>query len=174
MSESLTEDQLKQVLQQQVAPGIAGLTIVRGGGPSLDQGRIAESLKVHEHGEKIESLNKELQKKDDEIADLQNALQELREKNDELNSALKSKDVEIEKLTSRIDELEEEKRELQRKLGSVEFDLGLLKKEVEKLGKAKLSQEQASSKLQQDLERVWRNMETVKAISKRKERKTTI
>ena len=168
MSETLTEDQLKQALQQQIAPGIAELTIVRGGGPSLDQGRIAESLKVHEHGEKIESLNKELQKKDDEIADLQNALQELREKNDELNSALKSKDVEIEKLTSRIDELEEEKLELQRKLGSVEFDLGLLKKEVEKLGKAKLSQEQASSKLQQDLERVWRNMETVKGDLEKK------
>ena len=169
MSESLTEDQLKQVLQQQLAPGIAELTIVRGGGgPSLDQGRITESLKVHEHGEKIESLNKKIQKKYDEIAALQNALQELREKNDELNSALKSKDVQIEKLTSRIDELEEEKLELQRKLASVEFDLGLLKKEVEKLGKAKLSQEQASAKLNQNLERVWRYFETVKGDLEKK------
>ena len=170
MSESLTEDQLKQALQQQLATGIAELTIasVRGGGPSLDQGRITESLKVHEHGEKIESLNKEIQKKDNEIAALQNELKELREKNDELNSALKSKDVEIENLTSRIDELEKEKLELQRKLGSVEFDLGLLKKEVEKLGKAKSSQEQTSSKLKQDLERVWRNMEMVKGDLEKK------
>ena len=172
MSDSLTEDELRQLLRrQQLGLGIAEaaeVTIVRGGGPTLDQGRITESLKVHEHGEKIESLNKEIQKKDDEIAALQNALLELREKNDELNSALKSKDVEIEKLTSRIDELEEEKRELQRKLGSVEFDLGLLKKEVEKLAKAKLSQEQTSSKLKQDLERVWRNMETVKGDLEKK------
>lgn len=122
MSDSLTEDQLKQMLQQQLGAGIAELTIVQRGGSSHDQGRITESYKVHEHGEKIESLNKEIQKKDDEIAALQNALQELREKNDELNSALKSKDVEIERLTARIDELEEEKRELQRKLASVEFE----------------------------------------------------
>lgn len=168
MSDSLTEDQLKQMLQQQLGAGIAELTIVQRGGSSHDQGRITESYKVHEHGEKIESLNKEIQKKDDEIASLQNALQELREKNDELNSALKSKDVEIERLTARIDELEEEKRELQRKLASVEFDLGLLKKEVEKLGKAKISQEQASSKLNQNLERVWRYFETVKSDLEKK------
>ena len=171
MSDSLTEDQLKQMLQQQLGAGIAELTIVQRGGSSRDQGRITESYKVHEHGEKIESLNNEIQKKDDEIAVLQNALQELREKNDELNSALKSKDVEIEKLTARIDELEEEKRELQRKLASVEFDLGLLKKEVEKLGKAKISQEQASSKLNQNLERVWRYFETVKSDLEKKRKK---
>ena len=172
MSDSLTEDQLKQLLRrQQLGLGIAEaaeVTIVRGRGPTLDQGRITESLKVHEHGEKIESLNKEIQKKDDEIAALQNALLELREKNDELNSALRSKDVEIEKLTSRIDELEEEKRELQRKLGSVEFDLGLLTKKVEKLAKETSSQEQTSSKLKQDLERVRRNMETVKGDLEKK------
>ena len=103
MSESLTEDQLKEILRQQLELGIAEtaeVRIVRGGGPNHDQGRIAESLKVHEHGEKIESLNKEIQKKDGEIVALQKALQELREKNDELNSALKSKDIEIEKLSS--------------------------------------------------------------------------
>lgn len=171
MSESLTEDQLNQMLRQQLGRGIAEtaeVTIVRGGGPTHDQGRIIESLKVHEHGEKIESLNKEIQKKDDEIVALQKALQELREKNDELNSALKSKDVEIAKLTSRIDELEEEKRGLQKKLGSVELDLGLLRKEVEKLTKAKSSQEQTSLRLQQDLDRVWRNMETVKGDLEKK------
>lgn len=159
---------MKQMLQRQLGAGIAEVTIVQRGGSSRDQERIAESYKVHEHGEKIESLNKEIQKKDDEIAALQSALQELREKNDELNSALKSKDVEIENLTSRIDELEEEKLELQRKLASVEFDLGLLKKEVEKLGKAKLSQEQASSKINQNLERVWRSFETVKSDLEKK------
>lgn len=161
MSERLTEDQIKQMLGLGIAE-TAEVTIVQGGVPIRDQRRITESFIVREHGEKIESLNKEIQKKDDEIAALQKDLEELREKNDDLNSVLKSKDVEIEKLTSRIDELEEEKRELQRKLGSVEFDLGLLKKEVEKLGKAKLNQEQTSSKLKQDLERVKRNMETVK------------
>ena len=157
-------------MQEQLRPGIAAaeVTIVRGRGPTRDQERITESFIVHEHGEKIESLNKEIEKKDDEIAALQKALEELREKNDDLNSALKSKDVEIETLTSRIDELEDEKRELQRKLGSVEIDLGLLKKEVEKLGKAKSSQDQTSLKLKQDLERVWRNMETVKSDLEKK------
>ena len=171
MSESLTEDQLKEILRQQLELGIAEtaeVRIVRGGGPTHDQGRIAESLKVHEHGEKIESLNKEIQKKDGEIVALQKALQELREKNDELNSALKSKDIEIEKLSSRIEELEEEKQELQRKLGSVEVDLDLLKNEVKKLGKAKSSQEQTSLRLQQDLDRVSRNIETVKGDLEKK------
>lgn len=165
MSESLTDDHLQML--RQIAESVE-VTIVGGGGPTRDQGRITETLKVHEHGEKIESLNKEIQKKDDEIIALQKALQELREKNDELNSAIKSKDVEIEKLTSRIDELEEEKRGLEKKLGSVELELGLLKKEVEKLGKAKSSQEQTSLKLQKDLDRVWRNMETVKGDLEKK------
>ena len=51
MSDSLTEDQLKQMLQQQLGAGIAELTIVQRGGSSRDQGRITESYKVHEHGE---------------------------------------------------------------------------------------------------------------------------
>lgn len=168
MSKGITEDQLKQIQESGLQIAATELTIVGGERQILDQGRITESFMIHEHGAKIESLNKEIEKKDDEIVALQKALQELREKNDELNSALKSKDVEIETLTSRIDELEEEKRELQRKLGSVEFDLGLLKKEVEKLGKAKSSQEQTSLKLKQDLDRVWRNMETVKGDLEKK------
>ena len=57
---------------------------------------------------------------------------------------------------------------MQRKLGSVEIELGLLNKEVEKLGKAKSSQDQTSLKLKQDLERVWRNMETVKGDLEKK------
>jgi chromosome segregation ATPase len=168
MSKGITEDQLKQIQESGLQIAATELTIVGGERQILDQGRITESFMILEHGAKIESLNKEIEKKDDEIVALQKALQEVREKYDELTSALKSKDVEIETLTSRIDELEEEKRELQRKLGSVEFDLGLLKKEVEKLGKAKSSQEQTSLKLKQDLDRVWRNMETVKGDLEKK------
>ena len=132
MSERLTEDQLKQILGLGIAETAERVTIVQGGVPIRDQRRITEALIVREHGGKIELLNKEIQKKDDEIAALQKDLELLREKNDDLNSVLKSKDVEIEKLTSRIDELEEEKRELHRKLGSVEFDLDLLKKKKSK------------------------------------------
>ncbi|XP_078349167.1 uncharacterized protein LOC144634089 [Oculina patagonica] len=172
MSTGITEDQLKKMVQERGLPFAATeLTIVREGGPNiLDQGRIAESLAVLEHGEKIESLNKELKKKDGEIVALQKSLKELREKNDELNSALKSKDVEIETLRSRIDELEEDKRELQRKLGSVETDLGLLTREVEKLGKAKSTQDQTYLKLKQDLERVVRNIEAVKEDLEKKQK----
>ena len=169
MSTAITEDQLNQLMHERgMQLSATELTILGGRGQILDQGRIAESVAIREHGEKIESLNREIEKKDGQIVALQRALQELHEKNDELNSALKSKDVEIETLRSRIDELEEEKRELQRKLGSVEIDLGLLKKEVEKLGKAKSSQEQTSLKLKQDLDRVWRNMEAVKGDLEKK------
>ena len=169
MSSTITADQLKEMMQER-GLGISAteLTIVGEGRPILDHARIAESLAVREHGEKIKSLNEEIEKKDGEIFALQKALQELREKNDELNSSLKSKDVEIEGLRSRIDELEEEKRELQRKLGSVETDLGLLKKEVEKLGKSRSTQEQACLKLKEDLDRVWRNMEMVKGDLEKK------
>lgn len=168
MSKGITEDQLKQTQESGLQIAATELTIVGGERQILDQGRITESFMILEHGAKIESLNKEIEKKDDEIVALQKALQEVREKNDELTSALKSKDVEIETLRSRIDELEEEKRELQRKLGSVEIELDLLKKEVEKLGKAKSTQDQTSLKLKQDLDRVWRNMETVKGDLEKK------
>ena len=170
MNTAITEEQLKKMMQERgVQIAATELTFLGRGGPNfLDQGTIAESLTVREHGKKIESLNKEIEKKDGEIVALQKALQELREKNDELNSALHSKDVEIETLRSRIDELEEEKRELQRKLGSVEIDVGLLKKEVEKLGKAKFAQEQTSLKLKEDLDRVSRNMEAVKGDLEKK------
>lgn len=89
----------------------AQVTIVQGGGPNIrDQGRISEILAFHEHGKQIESLKRELEKKDDQIAVLGKALREVGEKNEELKSALKSKDVEIEALRSRIGELEEEKK----------------------------------------------------------------
>lgn len=168
MTTTLTEDEFKQL--QETGLGMAALAIIggRGGRQLSDERNTTESLKFREHGEKIESLEKEIEKKDNEIVVLQKALQGLQEQNDELKSALNSKDVEIDTLKSRIDELEEEKRELQRKLGSVEFDLGLLKKEVDKLGKAKSNQEETILKLKQDFDRVWRNMEIVKGDLEKK------
>jgi len=84
MSKGITEDQLKQIQESGLQIAATELTIVGGERQILDQGRITESFMILEHGAKIESLNKEIEKKDDEIVALQKALQEVREKNDEL------------------------------------------------------------------------------------------
>ena len=169
MESGRTDDEFPQFLPSDLNIG-AIATVMRG--QLVGERNTPKAITIREHGEKIDSLEKEIKKKDDEIVALQKALQTLQEQNDELKSALDTKDEEIGTLKSRIDELEDEKTELQRELGSVKTDLGLVQKEVNKLRKAKSSQEQANLKLKQDFEGFRRTLETVKEEREKKRKES--
>ena len=169
MESGRTDDEFPQFLPSDLNIG-AIATVMRG--QLVGERNTPKAITIREHGEKIDSLEKEIKKKDDEILALQKALQTLQEQNDELKSALDTKDEEIGTLKSRIDELEDEKTELQRELGSVKTDLGLVQKEVDKLRKAKSSQEQTNLKLKQDLEGFRRTLETVKEDREKKRKES--
>ena len=157
----MTDDEFPQLLPASDL-SIGSITIVEREGQLVGERNLPRAVTIHEYGEKIESLEKEIKKKDNEIVALQKTLQALQEKNDELESALDRKGEEIDTLQSRIDELEDEKTELQRELGSVKTDLGLLRKEVDKLRKAKSSQEQTNLKFRQEYDGLRRTLETTK------------
>lgn len=169
MESGRTDDEFPQSLPSDLNIGAIATVM---GGQLVGERNTPKAITIREHGEKIDSLEKEIKKKDDEIVALQKVLQTLQEQNDELKSALDTKDEEIGTLKSRIDELEDEKTELQRELGSVKTDLSLVQKQVDKLRKAKSSQEQTNLKLKQDLEGFRRTLETVKEDREKKRKES--
>ena len=165
-----TKDEEIDVLKSRINKLEDERTVV--GGPLVGERNTPTAITIRERGERIDSLEKETKKKDDEIAALQKALWALQEQNNELKSALATKDKEIGALELRMDELEDEKTELQRELASVKTDLGLVQKEVDKLRKAKSSQEQANLNLEQDLEGFRRTLDTVKEDREKKRKES--
>ena len=165
-----TKDEEIDVLKSRINELEDERTVV--GGPLVGERNTPTAITIRERGERIDSLEKETKKKDDEIAALRKALWALQEQNNELKSALATKDKEIGALELRMDELEDEKTDLQRELASVKTDLGLVQKEVDKLRKAKSSQEQANLNLEQDLEGFRRTLDTVKEDREKKRKES--
>lgn len=92
MESGRTDDEFPQFLPSDLNIG-AIATVMRG--QLVGERNTPKAITIREHGEKIDSLEKEIKKKDDEIVALQKALQTLQEQNDELKSALDTKDEEI-------------------------------------------------------------------------------
>ena len=78
----------------------------------------------------IDSLKKEIDKKDEAILKLNKDLRDLREQNDNLQITVKSKDKEIKTLREKIQKLESEKKTLQTNLKAVQVELDAVKNEV--------------------------------------------
>ena len=106
------------------------------------------------HSGEIAFLKKEIQEKEEEIAKLRDAIQQLTEKNDDLKLTVDLKDKEIKSLKEKIDKLETEKKTLEKKLRSVEGELEDLKEEVGELKEANKSQEERIVMLQANEERL--------------------
>lgn len=98
----MTDDEFPKLLPASDL-SIGSITIVEREGQLVGERNLPRAVTIHEYGEKIESLEKEIKKKDNEIVALQKTLQAFQEKNDELESALDRKGEEIDTLQSRID-----------------------------------------------------------------------
>ncbi|KXJ08514.1 myosin-9 [Exaiptasia diaphana] len=127
---------------------------------SITLRQILMSDKEAQHSIEIESLKKQLEEKDVEIADLQQKLTKIQEKNNDLQIKLNTKDKEVEELKEKIEILEEEKAKLQDELSHVESKLKRLENDVKTLTKSSKSHEKENQKLKENLQKVEYSLRT--------------
>ena len=99
----------------------------------FERERMTEFL-VDQNSEEIESLKKKIDKKNEEISLLHQAIKDLEDKNKRLEVALKTRIEEIIKLKTRIGKLETEKIGMEDKLRNVEGKLDRVEREEGKPG----------------------------------------
>lgn len=157
----ITEEQFRQLSEDvdPMAAALLGMNVTFRREIYQERARMNE-IAVSQHGEDIESLKKQIDEKNREIADLQKAVETLEEQNQELTVALKSRNEEIKVLKTRISRLENDKKELEDELQSIKVKVGRMENDIKELNEAKILQEEKSVEMQESFEKVKSKMES--------------
>lgn len=123
----------------------------------------------------IESLKKEIEKKNDALLRLNKDLRDLREQNDNLQITVDSKDKEIKTLKEKIKKLENEKKTLETNLRAVEVELIDVRSEVAEMKERNATLKKDVAKLSTKMNEVAKNLdESINENTALEERNATL